>query len=85
MQSLSTYFGAERWAKLIARAQRTGMSADDITALAGEMVATRQVHHPKNAQAALIGAANGFVCEIGMSPTEADVKAFDSALAATAV
>ena len=85
LQTLSTYFGDGRWPKLLQRAERTGMSADAISSLAGKMVATRKVHHPRNAQAALIGAANGFICALGMAPTEDDVKAFESALAATAV
>lgn len=85
LQTLSNYFGAERWAKIIQRAERSGMAADGISDLAGRMIRTRKVHHPKNDQAALIGAANGFLCAIGLCPSEQDVKAFESALAANAV
>lgn len=85
LQALGSYFGAERWARLLQRAERSGMSVEGISDLAGRMISTRKVHHPKNDKAALIGAANGFICAIGMSPTDEDVKAFDSALAATAV
>ncbi|MFZ2279310.1 MAG: hypothetical protein WAW39_16070 [Prosthecobacter sp.] len=85
LQALSNHFGAERWAKLLQRAQRSGMSAEQISDLAGRMISTRKVHHPKNERAALIGAANGFICAIGLSPSESDVQAFESALAATAV
>ena len=61
------------------------MSVEAIADLAGRMVSTRKVHHPKNDKAALLGAANGFICAIGLSPTNEDVQAFESALAATAV
>ncbi|MCF7788613.1 MAG: hypothetical protein K9N47_20995 [Prosthecobacter sp.] len=85
LQTLGNHFGAERWARLLQRAERSGMSVEDIADLAGRMISTRKVHHPKNDKAALIGAANGFICAIGMSPTPDDVEAFESALAATAV
>ena len=84
-QNLAAYFGAERWATLIAKAQRQSVTADSLESLCGKMISTRREHYPKNAQAALIGAANGFICAIGGSPTGADVKAFESALAASAV
>jgi hypothetical protein len=84
-QDLAAYFGAERWAKLIIKAQRQGMDAASIESLCGKMISTRREHHPRNAQAALIGAANGFICAIGGSPTAEDVSAFESALAASAV
>lgn len=85
LQSLSNHFGAERWAKLLQRAERSGLTAAQITDLAGRMVSTRQVQYPQNERAALWGAALGFVCALGLSPSEAEVKAFESALAATVV
>jgi hypothetical protein len=85
LQALSSYFGAERWPKLIQRGERAGLNAEGIADLAGRMIATRKVHHATNERAALISAANGFLCVLGLVPTAADDKALESALAATAV
>lgn len=85
VQMLGNYFGGERWSKLLQRAQRSGMSVEGITALAGQMIQTRKAHHPRNERAALIGAALGFMCAIGMSPSAQETQSFESALAATAV
>ena len=80
VQTLGAHFG-ERWPKIIQCAERKGLDADQIASLAGKMVRTRQERHPKHAQAALLGAALGFLCALGLSPTEAETAAFDAALA----
>lgn len=82
VQALGNHFGAERWARLVQRAESSGMKAEGIASLAGKMIRTRREWHARNPDAALAGAACGFICAIGGQPTPADVKLYEDAKAA---
>lgn len=83
VQTLGAHFG-ERWPKLIQLGERRGLNADQLASLAGKMVRTRKERHPNNEQAALLGAGLGFLCALGMNPTDEENAAFEAALAAGA-
>jgi|GEM_PF-6547054 len=81
VQTLGNYFGPERWAKLVQRAERAGMKAEQIASLAGKLISTRTDWHPTNPAAALAGAACGFLCAIGCVPSPADERRYEDAKA----
>jgi hypothetical protein len=82
-KDLAAHLGAERWERIIKQCERQGIRASDIESLCGKMRRTRHEWHPNNATLALQAAAMGLVIEIGSSPSEADVQAFEAAQAAS--
>jgi homoserine kinase len=81
-ETLSKQLGDERWGKLRAQAVTQGVTDENLTVLCGKMLRTRTEWHPDNTAAALHGACNGLLIELGSELSPADVAAYEGALAA---
>lgn len=79
----AAHFGAGRWERLQRQAlESRGLTNKQLQALCIETLMTSAARHPDNAAAALCGAGNRLLLQLGSSLNADDVTRFEAALVA---